>query len=1383
MCQSLIQKVVAPGAKVYGMGKDGAREATFKGKSNYPSEKECWDGDWIFQCKFHDTVQLGPKEARKQILLDLDDEISKIIEYDHPCDNYILITNVTLTPVFQKGTKDKIDKEIIPKYKHVIKHIHVWGSDEICRFLDAFGDIRQTYSDFLVSGDIISRLLEIVDQNYTDLDEIVKLYCYGCFNHEQYAHLDDAEDVEDERIELQRVFVDLDVESPPLPHETKLLEQLPNWLKQASEDETRTSALSYLLDDSILGLVILGGSGEGKSTLGQYLAQIYRARLIGKLNEVCGEIEEFEKCTPRIPFRILLKDYAQWSSSSENSGNLFDYLTKLISEKVGRTIDKDVIHSIIKSNPIILILDGLDEVPRKELRLNVLDNINSFVDQIVNVFNCDLRVIATTRPYGYSEEFNPFHYLHLSLNGLSSEKAEDYAKLWTKARQPDPENAKEILETFKVCLKDRVVSVLTKTPLQVTILLFIINSRGTPPKQKEELFDKYMDIIYLREQKKRSELVKTEKDIIYGLHKYLAFILHRRAEIDATAALMDVSEFRRKVKEYLEYTDPSLNSQEIECTANQIITEVNERLVLIESPQEGKVGFSLTTIREFFAASYLVDTSETSSKRDSRFKTISKSPHWRNVALFFTGRVGRILPGEAPSIINVCQEIDSEGVDIYLKRGAELVMDILDDRALREPRDVLAATRYGITLLDNVLIQPFKLTDLPYSYLETYDSLIEKMENQLNNFPDKQKDRFVRSLIEEKIETTVPENLGLYINIYETLFGCTQVLKEVLQRLAELDSNNIKLWAISKALENNILEFWVIEQLEELIYLVPLKELAYSLNSHALKFQGYLEFSMSPELRDLIITTNLIYLRRFLNYYTNPKKLELENFFDKLENVEPYGEIKKNSLLFWAISQLSKLLVLNSKRKRYLKKYGYLTNWNFPIIANPKVKETLSKNEDIIQDFCKTFSKEGGASTNLILTIFEFLLDPCNIDNFRNLSKELEEHEDEFVGYDRVISLLGLKFRGINLEEYHNELCNIYRYYESEEAYLNEMKELSKIITQDSEKITNHPYKLLSWIKSNNDHLIEEFLDKTILTKLRRWLEDRHLSKDIVNVSTLPLVFDDKELCKFSLELAHKQILSGQKNIYIDRSISSYKWEDLKCPEDLAMSNQLKNLFETILEKYPSLNDSNYNCIKILYGAALNANIVEEKHMIKLYEIMSKEPDLAFFSVHLSITKNTYYNLFRMLKSDQKQVFNLSAVTLAILLPNSFYLNELSNDERSLMSKTLWELAKDKENVWHEIYLLSLSENELNWAEKHLEIFEGIKNADEGELRSWCRILVRSNYCGHDDRESLLRLLLDILESEDVFPELIRLGAIIRLKSIVSENEPVLFGENTLDVL
>lgn len=1352
LCQSLVQQVVAPGAKIYGMGKDGSREATFHGMAPYPSEKEQWDGNWIFQAKFHDVHQIGPTKARSVLLTELDDELSKITnKYSYKCDNFILMTNVPLTSVFQSGTKDKIDNKIIPKYQTKISNIHVWGADEICRYLDAHPGIRQTYAGLLVSGDIIAHLLGLIERENTDLDELVSLYCQGCFTHEQYADLDDAGDVEDERIALQRVFIDLDVKTSALPQDQRDLNRLPEWLKQAAEDEERISALSYMLDDSIEGLVLIGGPGEGKSTLGRYLAQIYRACLIGQLDELVENVEAFETCIPRIPFRILLREYAQWIHTQEKYDSLFHYLAIQLSRESAIDANLDHIRKIIKTNPLILILDGLDEVPEKTLRSRVMDNINSFVSQVRNVLKGDLRLIATTRPYGYSQEFDPLHYLHISLQKLSSEKALSYANLWTNAREPKPRDITRIRDTFKTCLDDNVVKALTQTTLQVTIILVIIRARGAPPKQREELFDRYMDIIYQREQKKSHELLRTEQDTIYGIHKYLAYILHRRAEKENTAALMDVSEFREKVEVYLGNINPLLEESELKIKTNQIITEASQRLVLIESPQEGKVGFDLPITREFFTAAHLVDTAKNTTERDCRFKAIARSPHWRNVALFFAGRVGRTRPGEAPSMVDMCREIDTEDVDKFLKRGAELVMDMVDDRVLREPHNEIGAIQYGLTLLDS-------------KRLRQSDELI----NKLNNLQEEYKERVVRPQMEERLTNALPRNLSLYTDIYQELFGVTEPLISAIRRSSESNSEELKLWALSEAIKNKIVDPWVITLFEELVTITPTNKIARDIEFYWANFKYYLNIKLSPKVSETLAISllNIIFIHRMPN----------SNLINELSMIKPDGKIKENSLLLWSVSQL--LIMYIQSITDIHRMSGQAITFSLPGIVNPKVKEMISKNSHFIRDFCNVFSNEKSSFIRFLTEIFDFLLEPHKYyeGGSINILKYIQEMDRSFsMCFTRILStLIGpVYINEIKLHDHHQEIYRLFEYYEFEEQFETDVEELNKLVNKNSENVSNHPHKLCFWIDSGFDPITEEFLDLGILNPIKEWFQDRGFSKIALNMYSMEVI-SDLELFDVSLKITERQLVEGKHKLIIRNMFGWNGWGELGSHQ----ISQLKCVFEQFLTNYPSLINPDQFQFEVLYGGALCAGIIEEKHIINLYDIIKTIPHFFLFIPSRDDTNNAWQTLTNILMIGNHDTF---FVSICSLLAMRTFSDERKWIKDGSIGCKLWELSKNKQETWRTTYIKGMSLCQLKWKIIYKNFIDEINGENNEKLQNaWSQVILEAGYLENEDQDAFLKLLLEILRSGDSIAMSIQSAALIRLTEIIPELEAVGFDELSL---
>ncbi len=88
----VVQAIVASEAQLIDGGSDKGRDVVHYGGS-HDFRKE-WSGNWIFQTK-HKSKQSGYKSA---LISDLRFELDKVfIENELPCDNYVLVTNKTIT--------------------------------------------------------------------------------------------------------------------------------------------------------------------------------------------------------------------------------------------------------------------------------------------------------------------------------------------------------------------------------------------------------------------------------------------------------------------------------------------------------------------------------------------------------------------------------------------------------------------------------------------------------------------------------------------------------------------------------------------------------------------------------------------------------------------------------------------------------------------------------------------------------------------------------------------------------------------------------------------------------------------------------------------------------------------------------------------------------------------------------------------------------------------------------------------------------------------------------------------------------------------------------------------------------------------------------------
>lgn len=143
--KSLLTCVIGPGITPFSTGKDGAREATFKGAANYPSEAEMWEGHWIFQVKYCD-LGLGIKQARATIKSHINKELKKLEGYEYfknnKCDNYIFVTNVPFTGQAHIGLHDYISEKAA---NYALSHFDYWDGEKIIALLNAHSAIKDSF--------------------------------------------------------------------------------------------------------------------------------------------------------------------------------------------------------------------------------------------------------------------------------------------------------------------------------------------------------------------------------------------------------------------------------------------------------------------------------------------------------------------------------------------------------------------------------------------------------------------------------------------------------------------------------------------------------------------------------------------------------------------------------------------------------------------------------------------------------------------------------------------------------------------------------------------------------------------------------------------------------------------------------------------------------------------------------------------------------------------------------------------------------------------------------------------------------------------------------------------------------------------------------------
>lgn len=163
MVRSLNEGIFGIKCEQYGLGPDGQREFVFEGNGK-DSEGTVFPGRTIGQVKYkYNTTKT---DDYNWLVNEIDGELKRFREKDEEYipDNYLLYTNIVLTPTKDTGVKDKINA-YVKAHNDIIKHFYVRGYDEICAMLDNNRDVATSYAAHILAGDVLMSVLEKQEQD------------------------------------------------------------------------------------------------------------------------------------------------------------------------------------------------------------------------------------------------------------------------------------------------------------------------------------------------------------------------------------------------------------------------------------------------------------------------------------------------------------------------------------------------------------------------------------------------------------------------------------------------------------------------------------------------------------------------------------------------------------------------------------------------------------------------------------------------------------------------------------------------------------------------------------------------------------------------------------------------------------------------------------------------------------------------------------------------------------------------------------------------------------------------------------------------------------------------------------------------------------------
>lgn len=360
----------------------------------------------------------------------------------------------------------------------------------------------------------------------------------------------------------------------------------PQRIRVSDDEEIMTIPLKKILSHTHKHIALLGQVGAGKTT---------------SMKTLCNSVfydESFHKDDFKLPVLIRFRDFNSIKREKDNVSLIFQKLRDIfcvqIDLKNAGEEDHDYVENvrnrfvidILNTIPILLILDGFDELSYKKDREIILREIDVLAQSVEMS-----RMIITSRPSDFNYSFENISKFDIA--PLSEHQIVEFSEKWLKNDSLSEEFMNQIQKSpfYDTSIK----------PLNLAHLCAIYERIGRIPDKPKTVYRKLINLL-LEEWDEQRRIHRKSKYANFETDRKVEFLSALSFKLTANSVSQVFSKGELK-KYYLElYEDFDLERVEM----NDVVSEVESHTGLIIQSGYDRYEFAHKSLQEFLSAEYIV---------------------------------------------------------------------------------------------------------------------------------------------------------------------------------------------------------------------------------------------------------------------------------------------------------------------------------------------------------------------------------------------------------------------------------------------------------------------------------------------------------------------------------------------------------------------------------------------------------------------------------------------------------------------------------------------------------------------------------------------------------------------------------------------------------